>query len=141
MLKSLLRNKQGEISIQMLLYFPCLVLAIVIAINVGGQLHIISELDRFADEMATAAAREGKCKGEFLDRQYELLSNATGLSPQIEYDAPYYDTTNLSVQYGDPITVTVTLQPNYNFYGNKFILMSYSKKATRQSFQYHKKKG
>ncbi len=137
--KAILKDKQGlSVTIQMLIGFIFIALLFSMFLGISAQTHKISVLDRFADEMAIAVSTQGKCKGEIISKRYEQLENSTGLSPKISYSTNFYDDSNKTVQYGDSITVELTLETKFIGWGNFYLPMTLKNNATRQSMQYWK---
>lgn len=94
-------------------------------------------LNNFADQLAATAGNEGRCAGTALQGRYSELESATGLHPTVEYSASYFNSSQRTVQYGDTITVTVTLQTHVAAVGVSIPLTLKSAKSV-QSQQYWK---
>lgn len=94
-------------------------------------------LNNYADQLAATAGNEGRCSGPALQSRYRELETATGLHPTVEYSASYFDTNQRTVQYGDTITVTLTLQTHVAAVGVSIPLNLQSVKSV-QSQQYWK---
>lgn len=117
-----------------------LLFAIIASCGLGitAQIHQITVLDRFADELATKAGEQGRCGGTALEERYAQLVDSTGLSPTVNYEASYYDRTRQLVQYGDPITVSLTMETKVVGFGDFSIPMTLRVKSSEQSTQYWK---
>lgn len=138
-LKAILRDKNG-FSVTVGMMGVGIVLAMVFScfLGVAAQMHKINVLDRFADEMAARAGQQGKCSGKSLDERYNELVEATGIKPTVEYAADYYNGSKQLVQYGDAITVKLTLESKLIGFGDFYIPMTLKTKSTEQSMQYWK---
>lgn len=135
----ILKDKRGfSVTVGML---GCvLVFALVFScfLGVTVQMHKINVLDRFADEMAAKAGQQGRCSGSELDTRYNQLVEATGIKPTVEYVTSFYNSSKQLVQYGDAITVNLTLESNLIGFGDYYIPMILKAKSTEQSMQYWK---
>ena len=136
---SLLRDKCGiSNTVEMLGVTILLSILTIAGIVVAGYIHNITVLDRFADEMVSKVAFEGKCSGAEITERYEELVKSTGIRPTISYDAKYYSHSDKTVQYGNSITVTVQMEINVIGFGDFIITDEPIRKSTGQSMQYWK---
>lgn len=117
-----------------------LVLALVGAcfMGVAEQLHRVTTLDRFADELAAKAGQQGRCSGLALEERYDELVRSTGVKPKVIYEADYYNPSTRLVQYGEPITVRLTLETKLVGFGSFYLPLTLRVSSTEQSMQYWK---
>lgn len=138
-IKNLLKNKDGmSVTIQALIGVLVFALLLSCSIGVGVALHTINVLDRFADEMATVVSTQGKCEGDDIDKRFNELVAATGITPDITFETEYYDGIEKTVQYGDSITVHLKYDSKLLGWGDYYLPLPLKRKATRQSMQYWK---
>lgn len=138
-IKKIFKNKGGfSVTIEMLGAVLLLAVLASCALGITAQVHQLTVLDRFADELAAKAGEQGRCGGSALEERYAQLEKSTGLSPVVIYDANYYDSTRQLVQYGDPITISLTMDTTVIGFGDFFIPMTLHAKSSEQSMQYWK---
>ena len=110
-----------------------------LGLTAAGYIHNVTVLDRFADEMVACATLYGKTKGEELDSRFDSLVASTGLNPSIEYVVDeYYNYGDKTVQYGEAITVVLSIDLVVIGYGDTYITSDTVRKSTGQSFEYWK---
>ncbi len=137
--KEILKDKRG-VSNTITMLWAVVICAFLISIFIGisDQLHQLSALDQFADELVAKASLEGKCAGVELDERYAQLCESTKITPAVSFQADYYNSGKKRVQYGDSITVELSLQTKLIGWGDYYVPITYTKKATSQSMQYWK---
>lgn len=147
MLKTKIKKRLGQLAtdksgfsnlIGLLLAFLLILVVISITIGVYGQLHTISVLDHFKDEMGAVVSLEGKCSGTAINERYEALCKSAGIRPTVTYETSFYNYNKKTVQYGDEITVTVTYQSKLIGWGDVAVTLPLKVKTTVQSMQYWK---
>ncbi len=133
-----LNNKGNSQLVAVLISIPVLLLFLCATIGAFAYSNTYNRLDDFADEMIAKAGKIGKCSGTAIDTRYDELQDATKLSPTVEFSATYFDSAKKTVQYGDTITLTLTLNMKifefYDFYVPKTLI----RVKTTQSEQYWK---
>lgn len=139
-LKQLFKDKRGFSDTVSMLGVALLLSILTIAgIVLASYIHNVTVLDRFADELVSKAALEGKCTGDEIDERYNELVKSTGLKPKVTFDANYYNNTKKTVQYGDSISVHVELELTIIGYGRtNYIKHLAVRTSTGQSMQYWK---
>lgn len=140
-IRKILKNNDGlSNTVEMLGVAILLSIFSIAAIVVAGYVHNLTVLDRFADEMVSKAALEGRCAGAEIDRRYRDLVASTGITPTIAFDADYYDYTSKTVQYGEAITVSLSAEIKVIGFGTNYLTNIAVRKSTEQSQQYWKDK-
>lgn len=117
----LLKSKRGEGYIDTIVVVLTSMMIIIIAINVFSLVTLKQSLDYFSRELLNTASTYGRISTEVNDR-YNELKTQTGLSPTVTWSAQYYDITDKKVQLSDKITVTLTLQTNFQGTGEMTII-------------------
>ena len=115
--RSLLRSKKG-ISGTVSAVFGILIAAflMVAGINVCHAINEYSLLNDFANQLKQTAADEGCTDCNKLDNRYQELCDSCGIVPtSCTFTANYFDSSEKKVQYGDTITVTMTLDTEMDF--------------------------
>lgn len=137
--KKLLKCNSGSSQlVAVIVIIPVVIMLVIIGITAIAYSNKYEQLDNFADELIAQAGAIGKCQGMSVDKRYDELANATGLSPEYEFDASYFDVLQKTVQYGDTITLKVTLETELiGFYGFS-IPATLKRTKTTQSEQYWK---
>lgn len=138
-IKKLCKNKDGFVNVVTLPI--CIVVAfsfLACFIALLSFQHKNVKLDRFAYEIAVAASQQGKCTGKAINERYKELEETLGISPTVSFDADYFDYTKKTVQYGDTITVTLTLDVEYEGWGSFDKKRTFTSVASRNSMEYWK---
>lgn len=134
-------NNGQSNSIGMLFATLLVAVLLVLLFNIATGININIKLQSFADQMATKSGEVGKCTGKELEDKYAHLEAVTGLSPVMEITSTnYIDASRKTVQYGEDITVTLTLDVKKLGNGIFAIPLNKSFTATKitQSEQYWK---
>lgn len=103
----ILKSKRGESYIEIVVSVLAVCMLMVLALNVFSFLKIKQDLDYMANEMLVTATTAGKTT-EQPDIRYQDLKEETGLSPIYSWETAYLNNTAQTVQYGNPITITLT---------------------------------
>jgi len=114
--KEILQSKKGDGYIDVVLSVLVLMMLIVLALNVFTFLALKQDMDYFAKELIHCAAADGMTAGQVNTRCSEL-STETGISPAVSWNTTYYNTAQRTVQLGDTIQVTLTLQSHKRGFG------------------------
>lgn len=108
-LVSLIKNKRGDGYIDVVISVLVSMMMIVLILNVFSFMTVKQDMDYFAKEMITCAAANGTTAGRVNTRYYELVAE-TGIAPTVVWNTNYFNASQRTVQLGDTITVTLTLQ-------------------------------
>lgn len=138
-IKKLLKDNTGGVSQLIGAIFAMLAIIMVFVALIAGLkiLNQYSTLNDFGNQLVQAAGREGQCNGATLDKRYGELVSATGLSPTAEWAATYYNSDDKTVQYGNTITLTLTLKTDLSAVGIS-IPLNLQVTKTAQSEKYWK---
>lgn len=136
---NLLKDKSG-LSETVSMLGLVLICAIILSCILGvlAQMHKINLLDRFAHELILKASDIGACSGDEIEKRYEELVASTGLTPDYEFTATYFNIQKKTVQYGDTITLKLTLKTKLIGFSNFSIPQTLTTTSTEQSMQYWK---
>ena len=86
-------------------------LALFVMISEGLKtMNAYNTLNDFGSELAVTVGNEGRCSGDRVEARYNELVSATGIKPDVEYSADYFDTETKAVQYGSTITLKLSMQ-------------------------------
>jgi len=110
------KNKRGEGYIDIVVSVLVSMMVLVISLNVFSFLTVKQDIDYFAKEMLDTATSNGSVQIDTTKR-YDELCLDTGLSPDISWDADYYNLSDGTVQLSDTITVTVTYKTYLKGFG------------------------
>lgn len=108
-LVSLIKNKHGDGYIDVVISVLVSMMMIVLILNVFSFMTVKQDMDYFAKEMINCAAANGTTAGRVNTRYYELVAE-TGIAPAVVWNTTYFNASQRTVQLGDTITVTLTLQ-------------------------------
>ena len=68
-------------------------LALFVVISAGMKaMNAYNTLNDFGSELAVTVGNEGRCSGDRVETRYNELVSATGIKPDVEYSADYFDT-------------------------------------------------
>lgn len=118
-MKSFLKDRKGGVDQYVGALFSMLaLLALFVALSAGmNALNEYHTLNDFGGELAIAAGNAGRCSGDRVEKRYQELVSATGVSPDVEYSADYVDPNEKTVQYGETITVNLSLNAKISALG------------------------
>ena len=137
-LKQVLKDNAGGVNQFVATAISILVIVMFFIVLTAGMkaYNQYGTLNDFAGQLAITAGDAGRCTGDNLTKRYNELVNATGLAPDAEYSAERYVNTSLhTVQYGDTITVIVTLHTEVSAIGTHIpITLSLIKTAKSQQY-------
>ena len=108
-LKNLIKNKRGDGYIDVVISILVAMMLIVLILNVFSFMTLNQDLDYFAKEMINSAAANGTTSGRVNTRYYELMTE-TGIAPSVSWNTTYFNSSQKTVQLGDTIQLTLTLQ-------------------------------
>ncbi|HCA28496.1 MAG TPA: hypothetical protein DEP23_02385 [Ruminococcaceae bacterium] len=104
-----IKNKRGDGYIDVVISVLVAMMLIVLILNVFSFMTLKQDMDYFAKEMIHCAASNGTTSGRVNTRYYELLTE-TGIAPSVSWNTTYFNSSQKTVQLGDTIQLTLTLQ-------------------------------
>ena len=108
-MKRILQSKKGDGYIDVVISVLVAMMLVVLILNVFSFLTLKQDLDYFAKEMISCAAANGMTAGA-VNTRYSELTAETGISPTVTWNAAYFNAAQRTVQLGDTIRVTLTMQ-------------------------------
>ena len=106
-MKKLLKSRQGDGYIDVVVGVLVSMMLIVLAFNVFSFFTLHQDLDYFAKEMIEAACADGQTGGEAV-RRAEELSEELGITPSYSWNAEYMTPVSARrVQLGDSMSIRV----------------------------------
>ena len=109
-LRYVLKNQRGEGYVDVIVLVLCAVMVLALAMRVLPVFIQKQQLDTFATELVREAEVSGRIGSE-TDRRAAILSEQTGLDPDIEWSD------GGRIQLNDDITVILTLETNIGLFG------------------------
>ena len=109
-LRYILKSQRGEGYVDVIVMVLCAVMVLALAMRVLPVFIQKQQLDTFATELVREAEVSGRVGSE-TDRRAAILSEQTGLEPEIEWSD------SGRIQLNDDITVTLTLETNIGLFG------------------------
>lgn len=109
-LRYVLKNQRGEGYVDVIVMVLCAVMVLALAMRVLPVFIQKQQLDTFATELVREAEVSGRVGSE-TDRRAAILSDQTGLDPDIEWSD------GGRIQLNDDITVILTLETNIGLFG------------------------
>ena len=109
-LRYVLKNQRGEGYVDVIVLVLCAVMVLALAMRVLPVFIQKQQLDTFATELVREAEVSGRVGSE-TDRRAAILSEQTGLDPDIEWSD------GGRIQLNDDITVILTLETNIGLFG------------------------
>ena len=109
-LRYVLRNQRGEGYVDVIVLVLCAVMVLALAMRVLPVFIQKQQLYTFATELVREAEVSGRVGSE-TDRRAAILSEQTGLEPEIEWSD------SGRIQLNDDMTVTLTLETNIGLFG------------------------
>ena len=109
-LRCILKSQRGEGYVDVIVLVLCAVMVLALAMRVLPVFIQKQQLDTFATELVREAEVSGRIGSE-TDRRAAILSEQTGLDPDIEWSD------GARIQLNDDITVTLTLETNIGLFG------------------------
>lgn len=112
MKQRILKDKKGGVDQYVGALFAMLsLLALFVMISAGMKaMNAYNTLNDFGSELAVTVSNEGRCSDDRVEARYDELVSATGIKPDVEYSADYFDTETKTVQYGGTITLKLSMQ-------------------------------
>lgn len=109
-LRYILKSQRGEGYVDVIVLVLCAVMVLALAMRVLPVFIQKQQLDTFATELVREAEVSGRIGSE-TDRRAAILSEQTGLEPEIEWSD------GGRIQLNDDITVILTLETNIGLFG------------------------
>ena len=109
-LRYILKSQRGEGYVDVIVLVLCAVMVLALAMRVLPVFIQKQQLDTFATELVREAEVSGRVGSE-TDRRAAILSEQTGLDPDIEWSD------GGRIQLNDDITVILTLETNIGLFG------------------------
>ena len=109
-LRYILKSQRGEGYVDVIVLVLCAVMVLALAMRVLPVFIQKQQLDTFATELVREAEVSGRVGSE-TDRRAAILSEQTGLEPEIEWSD------SGRIQLNDDITVILTLETNIGLFG------------------------
>ena len=109
-LRYILKSQRGEGYVDVIVLVLCAVMVLALAMRVHPVFIQKQQLDTFATELVREAEVSGRIGSE-TDRRAAILSEQTGLDPEIEWSD------GGRIQLNDDITVILTLETNIGLFG------------------------
>ncbi|WBY64706.1 DUF4320 family protein [Thermocaproicibacter melissae] len=137
MIHKLLKDKRGGVDQYVSAVIAMLtLLALFVMISAGMKaMNAYNTLNDFGNELAVTVGNEGRCSGERVSTRYNELVSATGITPNVEYTAEYVDSEARTVQYGDTITLRLSMQTSISALKISIpISLSITKSVTSQQY-------
>ena len=99
--------------------FAMLLIAISIIVGIAGFKLINQQmtLSSFGNQLIRTVGQEGCTNDDRITARFAELSDSTGLSPSVSYDATYIAGSGTKVQYGDTIKMILTLDTKISAVG------------------------
>ena len=109
-LRYILKSQRGEGYVDVIVLVLCAVMVLALAMRVLPVFIQKQQLDTFATELVREAEVSGRVGSE-TDRRAAILTDQTGLDPDIEWSD------GGRIQLNDDITVILTLETNIGLFG------------------------
>jgi hypothetical protein len=110
---------------------------IVLILNIFSFMTLKQDMDYFAKEMINCASANGTTSGKVSARYYELMTE-TGIAPSVTWSTTYFNASQQTVQLGDTIQLTLTLQSSVRGFGRINIPVTLTAKHSGISQKYWK---
>ena len=111
-------NKKGEGYVDVVVAVLVISFLLILLVGVFGLIHQKQTLKQMADQVVEVAAINGCVEGEAMERFNALCENM-GITPEITFEADYYDENGGTVQLGDIISCTLTMESSLLGFGGE----------------------
>lgn len=111
-------NRRGEGYVDVAVAVLVISFLIILIVSVFGAVSQKQDLKYMCSELVEVAVVNG-CVGEEVQERYTQLCEETGLTPIMNFDAVYFDTTTGKVQLGDVISCTLTMDASLLGFGGE----------------------
>jgi hypothetical protein len=130
-------NKRGDGYIDVVISILVAMMMIVLILNIFSFMTLKQDMDYFAKEMINCASANGTTSGKVSARYYELMTE-TGIAPSVTWSTTYFNASQQTVQLGDTIQLTLTLQSSVRGFGRINIPVTLTAKHSGISQKYWK---
>ena len=113
-----IRNRKGEGYVDVAVAILVISFLLILLVSVFGIIHQKQTLNQMAEQLVEVAAINGCVDGEAMER-FEVLCEQMGVTPEISFDAEYYDEDSGKVQLGDIISCTLTMDTSLIGFGGE----------------------
>ncbi len=113
-----IRNRKGEGYVDVAVAILVISFLLILLVSVFGIIHQKQTLNQMAEQIVEVAAINGCVDGEATER-FEVLCEQMGVTPEISFDAEYYDKDSGKVQLGDIISCTLTMETSLIGFGGE----------------------
>ena len=113
-----IRNRKGEGYVDVAVAILVISFLLILLVSVFGIIHQKQTLNQMAEQIVEVAAINGCVDGEAMER-FVVLCEQMGVTPQISFDAEYYDEDSGKVQLGDIISCTLTMDTSLIGFGGE----------------------
>ena len=134
---SLIMNKRGDGYIDVVISILVAMMMIALILNIFSFMTLKQDMDYFAKEMINCASANGTTSGKVSARYYELMTE-TGIAPSVTWSTTYFNASQQTVQLGDTIQLTLTLQSSVRGFGRINIPVTLTAKHSGISQKYWK---
>lgn len=136
-LRHILKNNRGGVS-QFVAATISMLAIIMLFLALTAGLKAFNEyetLNNFGNELTKTAANTGRCSGEKLTDRYDQLAASTGIKPIASYSADFFNPDDKTVQYGNVITLQLSLDTHISAVGISIpITLQVTKTAESQQY-------
>jgi hypothetical protein len=130
-------NKRGDGYIDVVISILVAMMMIALILNIFSFMTLKQDMDYFAKEMINCASANGTTSGKVSARYYELMTE-TGIAPSVTWSTTYFNASQQTVQLGDTIQLTLTLQSSVRGFGRINIPVTLTAKHSGISQKYWK---
>lgn len=111
-----LKEKKGFSELAACLVAMFSILAVVVLAMSGFKLaNEYTTLDTFGDQYIRVMAAEGSTSNDRIRTRFQELVASTGLNPDVTVEASYIPGSSTKVQYGNTITLHLTIHADFSF--------------------------
>ena len=136
-MKNFLNNRRGEGYIDVVLMVFIAIMLLVLALNTFELLALKQNIDHYGKELIATATTDGQISSNITVRQ-QALTNETGLSPTLTWNAKFFNASQRTVQFGDKIELTLTFSTKFKGFGIFSIPITLTTKHSGLSQRYWK---
>ena len=111
-------NKKGEGYIDIVVAVLVISFLLILLVGVFGLIHQKQTLKQMAEQVVEVAAINGCVDGKSMEL-FEDLCEQMGITPEITFEADYYDEDGGKVQLGDIISCTLTVDSSLVDFGGE----------------------
>lgn len=134
--KEKLKEKKGSGTMIACVVAMFFIMVMVVVGMAGVKLmNEYTTLDTFGDQYIQVMAQEGCTSNNRVIKRFSELVDATGLTPDVKVDAPHVAGSSTKVQYGDTITLHLTLKAKLSaFYVSIPVSLTTTKSAESEQY-------